>query len=45
MICYSCAIRTRTYAGIPMRIELSSFIGISNTITSVAKDSLILIME
>lgn len=43
----SCSIRTRTYAGIKMRIELSTIGGgtISNAITTVAKDSLILIIE
>lgn len=42
---YSCAIRTRAYAGIKMRLEISSFKGISNSITTVSKDTLILIME
>lgn len=42
---YSCAIRTRAYAGIEMRLEISSFDGISNAITTVAKDTLILIVE
>lgn len=45
MIVISCAIRTRSYVGIEMRIEVSSNIGIANSITTVTKDSLIIIGE
>ena len=40
----SCSIRTRTYANIPMRLEISSFKEICNALSTVQKDTLVLLI-
>jgi len=41
----SCALRTRAYAGLAQRLEVSSNKGVSNSLTTVAKDYLIMEYE